>query len=117
MRKAIKFAAVVVIVCALIAGTAQAAHYLYRQEQEPRTLYHDAYLTVERTGRRTSIYDGISGREYTYTMKRARRTTDANTAHRARTSTDTDTLTIQTAQGVLIVTVKGTGDTLIFRCR
>lgn len=118
MRRVIKITAAALIVALIISAAAYGAYQLHRHQQEPRTVYEDAYITVTHAGRATIVLDSISGREYTYTTTRRKRATDpAEAAQRAKikTGTNTDTIRIETAYDVLIVTEKTTGDTLVFK--
>lgn len=80
------------------------------------TLYNTDALRIEREGAETRIFDLDGGAEYTFTTRRVR--TEKGKAAQigtAKTAADTETITIQTAQGVIVVTVKDTGETLYIR--
>ena len=80
------------------------------------TLYDTNALKIEQEGAETRIYDLEGDAEYTFTSRkvRAARGTIAHISE-AKTAADTDTVTVQTVYGVIIVTVKETGETLYIR--
>ena len=112
MRRHSKAAAVllalVMAVFALIGCT--------KNEADILTLYDANGLKIERQGAETRIYDLEGGADYTFTSYRVRagKGTAAQISE-AKTTADTDTLTIQTVHGLIIVTSKATGTTLYIK--
>lgn len=82
-----------------------------KSEGDILTLYNSNGLKIEREGAQTRIYDLEGDAEYTFTSHRVRKGT-AEPVQAAQTTTDTDTVTIQTVHGLIIVTEKATGSTL-----
>ena len=78
------------------------------------TLYDGNGLKIEREGVETRIYDLEGEAEYTFTAHRVR-TRTAEPVKEAQTTADTDTITIQTVHGLIIVTSKATGTTLYIK--
>ena len=78
------------------------------------TLYDGNGLKIEREGVETRIYDLEGEAEYTFTSHRVKKSA-AEPVKEAQTTTDTDTITIQTVHGLIIVTSKATGTTLYIR--
>lgn len=73
------------------------------------TVYADDCLTVTRQGHNTTVVDVLTGEEYHYTTRRVKRSKNATEAQQravCRTLTDTDTLTVMTAQNVLFIVEK-----------
>lgn len=80
------------------------------------TLCDTNALKVEREGAETRIYDREGEAEYTFTSHRVRAAKGtASQISEAKTAADTDTVEIKTIYGVIIVTVKDTGETLYIR--
>jgi len=83
---------------------------------EVLTLYDANGLKIERQGAETRIYDLEGEAQYTFTSHRVRAAKGtAAQISEAKTTADTDTITIQTVHGLIIVTVKTTGDTLYIK--
>lgn len=78
------------------------------------TLYDGNGLKIEREGVETRIYDLEGEAEYTFTSHRVKKSA-AEPVKEAQTTTDTDTIKIQTVHGLIIVTSKATGTTLYIR--
>lgn len=79
-------------------------------------LYDTDGLKIEREGAETRIYDLEGDAEYTFTTRRVKRATGAAAyISEGKTATDTETLTIKTVYGLIIVTEKATGKTLYIR--
>ena len=81
---------------------------------EVLTLYDSTGLKIERQGAETRIYDLEGEAEYTFTSHRVKKSA-AEPVKEAQTTTDTDTITIQTVHGLIIVTLKDTGTTLYIK--
>jgi hypothetical protein len=77
------------------------------------TLYDTETLYIEREGAETRVYDRVGNADYTFTSHRVRagQGTAAQISE-AKTTTETDTIKLQTVYGVIIVTDKTTGTTL-----
>ena len=87
-----------------------------KSEADILTLYDANGLKIEREGAQTRIYDLEGDAEYTFTTHRQR--VKAGTVAQvteARTTADTDTIKIQTAHGLIIVTSKASGTTLYIK--
>ena len=83
---------------------------------EVLTLYDSTGLKIERQGAETRIYDLEGEAEYTFTSHRVRAAKGtAAQISEAKTTADTDTVTIQTVHGLIIVTEKATGTTLYIK--
>lgn len=84
---------------------------------EVLTLYDANGLKIEREGAETRIYDLEGNADYTFTSHRVhvKRGNAAQYVQAAQTTTDTDTITIQTVHGLIIVTEKTTGTTLYIK--
>lgn len=83
---------------------------------EVLTLYDANGLKIEREGVETRIYDLEGEAEYTFTSHRVRAAKGtAAQISEAKTTADTDTITIQTVHGLIIVTLKDTGTTLYIK--
>lgn len=78
------------------------------------TLYDGNGLKIEREGVETRIYDLEGEAEYTFTSHRVKKSA-AEPVKEAQTTTDTDTITIQTVHGLIIVTSKATGETIYIK--
>ena len=80
------------------------------------TLYDTETLYIEREGAETRVYDRVGNADYTFTSHRVRagQGTAAQISE-AKTTADTDTLTIQTVHGLIIVTSKATGETIYIK--
>jgi hypothetical protein len=81
---------------------------------EVLTLYDANDLKIEREGVQTRIYDLEGEAEYTFTSHRVKKSA-AEPVKEAQTTTDTDTITIQTVHGLIIVTSKATGKTIYIK--
>jgi len=92
-----------------------------KAQQGIYTLYDGNGLKIEREGVETRIYDLEGEAEYTFTSHRVRAaqgTAAQGTAAQiseAKTTADTDTITIQTVHGLIIVTSKATGETIYIK--
>ena len=84
---------------------------------EVLTLYDANGFKIERQGAETRIYDLEGGADYTFTSHRVRvdKSNPAAQISEAKTTADTDTITIQTVHGLIIVTSKATGTTLYIK--
>lgn len=83
---------------------------------EVLTLYDANGLKIEREGVETRIYDLEGEAQYTFTSHRVRAAQGtAAQISEAKTTADTDTITIQTVHGLIIVTLKETGTTLYIK--
>lgn len=78
------------------------------------TLYDGNGLKIEREGVETRIYDLEGDAEYTFTSHRVKKSA-AEPVKEAQTTTDTDTIKIQTVHGLIIVTSKATGTTIYIK--
>lgn len=78
------------------------------------TLYDGNGLKIEREGIETRIYDLEGEAEYTFTSHRVKKSA-AEPVKEAQTTTDTDTIKIQTVHGLIIVTSKATGTTIYIK--
>lgn len=78
------------------------------------TLYDGNGLKIEREGVETRIYDLEGEAEYTFTSHRVKKSA-AEPVKEAQTTTDTDTIKIQTVHGLIIVTSKATGTTIYIK--
>ena len=79
------------------------------------TLYEGNALKIEREGAITRIYDLAGGGEYSFTAHRARVKKEAtNIVKTANTINTTDTISIKTVHGIIIVTAAD-GETLYVR--
>ena len=80
------------------------------------TIYESNALKIDQQGAETRIYDLEGDAEYTFTTYRRRvlRGTAGTAAQvtEGKTTADTDTIKIQTAHGLIIVTEKTSGTTL-----
>lgn len=81
---------------------------------EVLTLYDANGLKIEREGVQTRIYDLEGEAEYTFTAHRVKKSA-AEPVKEAQTTADTDTITIQTVHGLIIVTSKATGTTVYIK--
>lgn len=101
MRKKVSsFILAVVLMAALITGCSSAP--------ETKTLYQSDTVRVERTGSQTVIYDLVGGAEYSFTSHRARVKKEQTTEEllqmwTAKTTADTETVKLQTVQGLIIL--------------
>ena len=87
-----------------------------KTQQGTITIYDGNGLKIEREGVETRIYDLEGEAEYTFTSYRVRATQGtAAQISEAKTTADTDTITIQTVHGLIIVTKKATGTTLYIK--
>ena len=87
-----------------------------KNEADILTLYESNGLKIEREGAQTRIYDLEGGADYTFTSHRVRAAKGtAAQISEAKTTADTDTVTIKTVYGLIIVTEKATGTTLYIK--
>lgn len=113
MKKQTKAAAVLLaLVMAVFALTG-----CTKTEADILTLYDANGLKIEREGAQTRIYDLEGEAEYTFTSHRVhvKRGNAAQYVQAAQTTADTDTVTIQTVYGLIIVTSKATGETIYIK--
>lgn len=82
---------------------------------EPMTIYQDECITVTRHNRALIVQDAQTGEEYTFTLRRVRRT--ANAIQAARMPVNTERLNITTAFDVVAVCEKDSGQFICFRIR
>lgn len=112
MRVNTKAAAlIIVLVMAVLTLTGCA-----RGARKASVLLDTETLYIEQQGTETRVYDRAGGAAYTYTTHRTRKET--GTAARiteAATKTETETITIQTAHGLIIVSDKTTGQTFYIK--
>lgn len=106
-RKAIAFILALVMAVFALTGCT-------KTQQGTITLYDGNGLKIERDGVETRIYDLEGDAEYTFTSHRVRKSA-VEPVKEAQTTTDTDTITIQTVHGLIIVTSKATGTTLYIK--
>lgn len=85
-----------------------------KAQQGIYTLYDGNGLKIERESVETRIYDLEGEAEYTFTSHRVKKSA-AEPVKEAQTTTDTDTITIQTVHGLIIVTSKATGKTIYIK--
>lgn len=85
-----------------------------KSEADILTLYDANGLKIKREGAQTRIYDLEGDAEYTFTTHRVKKNT-AEPVKAAQTTADTDTITIQTVHGLIIVTSKATGETIYIK--
>ena len=105
MKRLISFIVAAVLIVAL-AGCAK----------ESIVLYDSDLLRVERAGAVTTISDLEGGNTYTLKTVRVKRSeTTSQDKATAKTIADTDTMQIQVVHDVLIVTFKGSGDTVYIK--
>ena len=84
--------------------------------RESIVLYDSDLLRVERAGAVTTISDLEGGNTYTLKTVRVKRSETATQGKAtAKTIADTDTMQIQVVHDVLIVTFKGSGDTVYIK--
>ena len=75
------------------------------RQQDAVTIYETDALKIERQGAQTRIFDLVGNSEYTFTTHRTRTSKDAvQYVQEAQTTATTDTITIQTVHGIIIVT-------------
>lgn len=111
MSNGVKAAALILALAALFSLTGCA-----KTGGKVVTLYSTEALKIEREGAETRIFDLAGKAEYTFTSRRVKATNGAAAnIGVAKTTADTDTVTIQTVHGLIIVTVKSTGKTLYIR--
>ena len=105
MKRLISFIVATVIIVALAGCT-----------KESIVLYDSDLLRVERAGAVTTISDLEGGNTYTLKTVRVKRSETATQGKAtAKTIADTDTMHIQVVHDVLIVTYKGSGDTVYIK--
>ena len=85
-----------------------------KAQQGIYTLYDANGLKIEREGAQTRIYDLEGDAAYTFTAHRVKKSA-AEPVKEAQTTADTDTITIQTVHGLIIVTSKATGETIYIK--
>lgn len=104
-------ALIVVLVMALCSFTGCA-----RGARKAAVLLDTETLYIEQQGTETRIYDRAGGAAYTYEIHRTKKATGtAAQITEAATTTDTGSITIQTAYGLIIVTDKTTGRTFYIK--
>ena len=87
-----------------------------KEQPEAVVLYDTETVCIERQGADTRIYARVGDSVYTLTAHRTRIKTDAaQDVKEASTTTNTDTITIQTVLGIIIVTDKASGKTLYIK--
>lgn len=105
MKRLIGFIVAAVLIVALAGCT-----------KENIVLYDSDLLRVERAGAVTTISDLEGGNTYTLKTVRVKRSETATQGKAtAKTIADTDTMHIQVVHDVLIVTFKGSGDTVYIK--
>ena len=74
-------------------------------EPKTETLHQSQTVRVERTGNNTTVYDLVSGTEYSFTSHRTRVKKGDAAAHasKAITAADTETIKLQTVYGLIIL--------------
>ena len=80
---------------------------------EAKVLYADEHIRVTRSEGITSVYDVQEGQTYRYRTRRVKRNREDAEAHRAKTLTETPDLYVQTAKGIIVITVKKDLKTII----
>ncbi len=80
---------------------------------EAKVLYADEHIRVTRSEGITSVYDVQEGQTYRYRTRRVKRSRDATEAHTAQTLTETPDIYVQTAKGILIITIKDSLETIV----
>ena len=87
-----------------------------KTQQGAITLYDTETLYIEREGAETRVYDRVGEADYTFTSHRVKTSgSPAAQISEAKTTTETDTIKLQTVYGVIIVTDKTTGTTLYIK--
>lgn len=105
MKRLISFIVAAVLIVSLTGCT-----------KESIVLYDSDLLRVERAGAVTTISDLEGGNTYTLKTVRVKRSeTATQDKSTAKTIADTDTMHIQVVHDVLIVTFKGSGDTVYIK--
>ena len=105
MKRLISFVVAAVLIVALTGCTKGSV-----------ALYDSDLLRVERAGAVTTISDLEGGNTYTLKTVRVKRSETATQGKAtAKTIADTDTMQIQVVHDVLIVTFKGSGDTVYIK--
>lgn len=99
-KRKYSFILAVMLMAALMTGCSTAP--------ETKTLYQSDTVKVVRTGSQTVIYDLVGGAEYAFTSHRARVKKEQTTEEllqmwTAKTTADTDTIRLQTVQGLIIL--------------
>ena len=80
---------------------------------QERTIYADERITINRVGRSITVTENEGGRSYTYAVRRVKRNREDAEAHRAQTLTETPDIYVQTAKGIIVITVKKDLKTII----
>lgn len=81
--------------------------------EETVTLYDTETLRIEREGRELLVHDLAGAHDYTLTTQRVRKTPEnSREVQTARPLVDTETITIETARKLVIVTDKTAQETL-----
>lgn len=81
--------------------------------KETVTLYDTETLRIEREGRELLVHDLAGAHDYTLTTKRVRKTPEnSQEVQTARSLVDTETISIETARKLVIVTDKTAQETL-----
>lgn len=76
---------------------------------EPVTVLDTGYITVERSGTETRVYDRTGNVTYTVTKRRRRSTSGAYRT--AETAADTETIKLQTVYGLIVIEDKQGNET------
>ncbi len=80
------------------------------RQQEPVTIWSSDTLVIDREGKMLHVHDLTGGTTYTLGTKRVRKTQQE--AQEAKSLVNTDTIRIETARRVVIVTDKTAGQTV-----
>lgn len=81
--------------------------------KETVTLYDTETLRIEREGRELLVHDLAGAHDYTLTTQRVKKTPEnSQEVQTARSLVDTETITIETARKLVIVTDKTAQETL-----
>lgn len=104
MKKAIVLFIVLGVLTLFLTGCTRTA--------EEGTLYTSGTLEIVREGTKTRILDLAGKSEYSFTSKRERAKTGEKSVTNGIVTADTDTIRIETAHGIIIVTDKTAGSTV-----
>lgn len=103
MQNRIKTTMALILALLVLAGCAK----------ETVTLYDTETLRIEREGRELLVHDLAGAHDYTLTTKRVRKTPEnSQEVQTARSLVDTETISIETARKLVIVTDKTAQETL-----
>lgn len=107
-RQIIALMLVVVVLALTLAGCAR--------RHEPVTIWNSETLRIKREGRMLYVHDLAGGSCYTLGITRSRQAQEIpRKVQTARSLVDTETVCIETARKLVIVTVKTTGATLFIQ--